>query len=614
MTIRNRLSSAMAIVAACLIAVSIALFASISAIRGVDSLKASTISLRLELMRFRNATNELLSQSDFTVALDAWEASSATLDSSIKAFYSSKEVQSSLGDKDGKKALLALKNLWGIVMPQVGVVRAQSQALHSAFPSGGMLTAIKSGVMESFILTTNMSSLMTMMDDSIETTLAKIGKLTDERSRKIAAMVQGVAIALSASALALCVLVLARFMAYFRRSMSLFAASIGEWKSGNLSARCDAGSSDELADLGLDLEQTIGAFGGLIEEVKTIASNADELRNEIAAASEESSAAMRQIGANIGSIAGRIDSMVGSLASSASAAAAIDASVGSLGASLASQAESVERSGKSTAAIDRSISAALEIASREERSSAELAARMGEEAARFSETARLIDENAQDVSRIVEIVTIIDAIAEQTNILSMNAAIEAAHAGDAGRGFAVVAEEIRKLAESTNENAAMIQATIDSLAKRIEVISGEGKSSNAALSSLEKGSREASSAMEEISKLVGSLASESSNVAGEMSALAESARQIRVRSVEIETGAKSAAQALAGVESYGQEIRNGMSEMDKGARETSEAMERVRDLAKRNSETLGELSSRVATYQTRGQEAEPVTVAGQSAG
>lgn len=108
----------------------------------------------------------------------------------------------------------------------------------------------------------------------------------------------------------------------------------------------------------------------------------------------------------------------------------------------------------------------------------ELAASSEELAASSQESSNIAQSAAQEVTGITEILAVIRRVAKQTNLLGLNAAIEAARAGELGKGFSVVAEEVRKLAEESNQSARDIDEMLQRFRESVILVQKNVEQSN----------------------------------------------------------------------------------------------------------------------------------------
>ncbi|EAQ67795.1 methyl-accepting chemotaxis protein [Marinomonas sp. MED121] len=178
---------------------------------------------------------------------------------------------------------------------------------------------------------------------------------------------------------------------------------------------------------------------------------------------------------------------------------------------------------------------------------------VGELANAFTHASDVIQEVEANSKSIGDVVDVINAIAEQTNLLALNAAIEAARAGEQGRGFAVVADEVRVLAQRTQQSTEEIRKVVDSLQQN----------SQSAVSSMASGSEQVADSVEKASKagqLLAQIQSSISTVEARMSSVAASTEeqsaasgQIRSSSLEMKT---SSSETFTQAEISGQHSQN----------------------------------------------------------
>ncbi|MHB9293059.1 methyl-accepting chemotaxis protein, partial [Hollandina sp. SP2] len=214
----------------------------------------------------------------------------------------------------------------------------------------------------------------------------------------------------------------------------------------------------------------------------------------------------------------------------------------------------------------------------------------------LQEVAMDIQEIAHESEGLLEINEVIEHIASQTNLLSMNAAIEAAHAGEAGKGFAVVADEIRKLAESSREQSKTIsdvlhkiKESIDKITRSTQEVLVNFEAINDGVKTVTDQERQIRDAMEEQgsgSKAILESIERLNEITGEVE---RSARGMRGGSHEVIKESRT----LEGISS---EIGEGIQEMASGAEQMDTAVNRVHEISIENKEQIETLMEEVSRF------------------
>jgi len=365
---------------------------------------------------------------------------------------------------------------------------------------------------------------------------------------------------------------------------------------GDLTKSVVVHTDDEVGDLAKFFNKTIAKIKGLVLLIKQQAGLLSDIGNDLSSNMTETAAAINEITSNIQSIKSRVINQSASVTQTNATMEQVIVNIDKLNGHVENQSRNVSQA---SSAIEEMVANISSVTNTLINNSANVktlqeASAVGKTG--LQEVAANIKEIAHESEGLLEINAVMENIASQTNLLSMNAAIEAAHAGEAGKGFAVVAGEIRKLAESSGEQSKTIGLVLKKISESIKKITSSTDNVLHRFEAIDSSVKTVSDQEENIRNSMEEQGEGSKQVLQSVSSLNDLTRQVKGGSEEMLNGSQEVMNESRNLEKVTQEITGGMNEMATGSEQINIAINNVNDMTGKNREAIDDLLREVSRF------------------
>ncbi len=360
---------------------------------------------------------------------------------------------------------------------------------------------------------------------------------------------------------------------------------------GDLTVRLSSREKNEIGQMAESFNKTMEKIGSSIKDAKNSSDemhlNGEELNNSM----KDTANAITTITDSIVAVQNQMQDYSAGVEEAKSVVGQIVKNIGILNENIDQHASSVNQSVKSIEEMTENIASVTQILKKNQLSmtSLEEASEKGQKL--INETAQLSSEIENKSQNLTEASTVIKTIASQTNLLAMNAAIEAAHAGKEGQGFAVVADEIRKLAEESSIQGTKIQAALKEVYEIISNVTASTQSVQQQFNTIFDLTKVVSEQEKEIDQAMTLQNDNSVKILEAMKQIGSITQSVKNGSDEMMEGSKQVSYEMDTIAKMTENVNNNMKDMSSKTVLITDSAKKANVCVNKNNESIEKLKN-----------------------